>query len=396
MIRRTLMQRNRELVDFEIDPVTRDARVIDASAEGDELLASIKPGLKDRESALLWLARKRAISALRDDKDDILSAFGAMTPIDLVLRGHGLSLSDQFWYRAPGSAERWEDINFFDNEWDPSFGAAVFKRDYASLASCSLETPDVATCGHAVKTWERSDDGIFLIKESLLPDGGDLRGSKLVSDLCALLFDEGGCVHMDIVERYGRLCSASPLMLAADEELADGNRLRAMAGMQDEPGKSDGDHMTAELFQSIIEAYTAVGVADASAHIARMACCFCLTFTADFHAGNFGAIRKVGTDAWRPAPLFDFEGSFGIAGDMSKIGILLANPGYTRLFCASRFSFLDSSWDWSWYDPRVLDGFEDRIVEEVSTNRSLPSGFEEAVAGLFAMQREYVNEIASA
>ena len=233
MIRRTLMQRNRELVEFEIDPVTRDARVIDASAEGDELLASIKPGLKDRESALLWLARKRAISALRDDKDDILSAFGARTPIDLVLRGHGLSLSDQFWYRAPGSAERWEDINFFDNEWDPSFGVTVFKRDYASLASCSLETPDVATCGHSVKTWERSDDGIFLIKESLLPDGGDLRGSKLVSDLCALLFDEGGCVHMDIVERYGRLCSASPLMLASEEELAEGSRIVSMTGIID-------------------------------------------------------------------------------------------------------------------------------------------------------------------
>ena len=390
------MRRNQELVDFEADPATSKAHVIDASAEGDELLASIKPDLPDRDAAISLLARKRAVSPLREDKDDILTAFGAKSSIDLAMRGHGLSLSDQFWYRAPGSTERWEDINFFDNEWDPSFGAAVFRRDYAGLASCSPETPDATTCGRAVKTWERRDDGIFLIKESRFPDGYDLVGAKLTADLCARLFDEGSYINVDIVERYGKRCLASSLMLASDEELADGNRLRAMAGMQEEPGKSDGDRMTAELLQSVIEAYAAVGIADASAHIARMACCFCLSFITDFHSGNFGVIRKVGTDTWRPAPLFDFEGSYGIAADVDKARVLLANPSFAGLYCASRFSFLDRSWDWSWYDPRVLEGFEDRIEEALASIRSLPPEFSSAAAGLFAMQRAYVGAVASA
>ena len=396
------MQRNQELVDFEIDPATTDVRIIDTSPAGDDLLAYVRPIRQDPEpirlspeKSLSVLAKKRAISPLREDMDDIIAAFGAKSSIDLVLRGYGLSLSDQFWYRAPGSTECWEEINFFDNEWDPGFGAAVFKRDYAGLASCSPNTPDVTTCGHAVKTWERRDDGIFLIKEPMSPDGRELIGAKLTSDLCARLFDERCYVPSEIVERYGRLCSAGPHMLASDEELAEGNRLRAIAGIQEVPGKSDGDGMSIELFQSLIEAYTAVGVTEASAHIARMACCFCLSLTADFHSGNFGIIRKAGTNAWRPAPMFDFEGSFGISRNYDSYYFLIKNPGLAKLFCANRFSFCDPSWDWSWYDPRALDGFEEHIMKAFATNQSLPPEFGETATILFSMQRAYVNRISS-
>ena len=408
MIRRTLMQRNQELVDFEFDPETNDVRIIDASPEGEDVLASVRPARlapepirPSRSESLSWLARKRAISPLREDKDDIIAAFGVKSPIRLALMGHGLSLSDQFWYRAPGGTERWEDINFFDNEWDPSFGAAVFKRDYAGLASCSPNTPDATTCGHAVKTWERNAEGIFLIKESmtresLVSEGADLRGAKLASDLCARLFDEGCCVRLDIVERYGKPCSASPLMLAADEEFVDGNRLRAIAGMFEEPKKGEHDRMSKELFQSLIEAYAAAGIADASAHIAKMACCFCLTFVVDFHPGNFGAIRKLGTGTWRPAPIFDFEGPFGISGDDDSVRVFLRNPELAKFLCACNFSLLDSSWDWSWYDPQALEGFEDCIMEALSPSMGMQLEYAGIVANLFAMQRAYVNDIASA
>ena len=103
MIRRTLMQCNQELVDFEFDPKTDDVRIIDASPEGEDVLAFVKPARLapeptrlSRSDSLYWFARKRAISLLREDKDDIIAAFGAKSPIHLALMGHGLSLSDQF------------------------------------------------------------------------------------------------------------------------------------------------------------------------------------------------------------------------------------------------------------------------------------------------------------
>ena len=390
MIRRTLMQRNQELVDFEIDLATGGMRVIDASEAGEELLASMGCLTEGRNLVLAKIVNARTISPRRPDLGDILDAFDAKSSVDLVLKGHGLSLADQFWYRAPGSTERWEDVNFFDNGWDTGFGAAVLAGDYPRLASCSPDVPDVTTTGHAVKAWERDADGIRFVKLSERYEGAELMGVKLASDLCAALFDEGCYVPVDIVKRYGRPCSASPLMLASDEELADGSRIVSMTGIKD---MHDGQTAMVEVCDNRIRAYTALGIADASAHVARMACCSCLTLLADFHVGNFGAIRKVGADAWRPAPVFDYDGSFGFPFD-NPLSTYCSNPFLAELLCAYQFSYLKPSWDWSWYDPRTLDGFEDRIVEALSPNQSLPSNFAELIARLFIMQRDYVNKVA--
>ncbi len=386
------MQRNQELVDFEIDPVTGEVRIVDASAAGKELLAQLKPSHQAEESGLINLIKSRIITKMREDRDDILAACGAQSSVELVFRGHGLSLSDQYWYRASGSTERWEDINFFDNEWDMSFGSAVLSRDYARLASCSPDVPDVTTRGHAIKTWEHNADGIFLIKVAGRFEGAELQGVKLASDLCTLLFDDDRYVPVDIVERHGFHCSASPLMLAGDEELADGKRLCAMAGVR---GLSNELNVTVELCNDLIKAYTALGAAEGPAHVAKMACFSCLVLLADLHEGNFGIIRKLGSDTWRPAPIFDYDGAFGFPFQSGLISKLSANPVVAELLCAQVFSFLDPSWDWSWYDSHALDGFEERIIEAYASYRSLPPQLAELVAHLFVVQRDYVNSVVS-
>ena len=161
LIRRTLMQCNQELVDFEIDPITGEAHIIDAA--GDDLLASVGLIRQNGNQVLARLVERRALSPLRKDKDDVIAAFGAKSAIDLALMGRGLSLCDLFWYRSPGSFDCWEDVNFFDNGRDPAFGAAVLSGDYGGLGACSLDVPEATTPGHAVKAWEHTDDGIFLV-----------------------------------------------------------------------------------------------------------------------------------------------------------------------------------------------------------------------------------------
>ena len=393
MNRRTLMQCNQELADFEVDPTTGEALVIDAAAGGD--LAPFAGLTKINGDAFLTtLVKRRAISPKRKDKDDILAAFGAKSTVDLALMGHGLSLTDRFWYRVPGSADRWEDVNFFDNGWDPSFGAAVLSGDYAGLVACSPDVPEVTTPGHAVKAWERGDSGISLIKASLRSDGADLMGAKLASELCALLFDERCYIPLDIAERYGRPCSISPLMLDADEELADGNRLCAMTGMAGSPSLGEGG-ITAEACDARIGIYEAIGVADASARVAQMACFSCLSLLMDFNSSNFGAIHKVGSDAWRAAPIFDYDGSFGFTTDGVAMSDLCNDLLFAELLCAHRFSFLRPSWDWSWCDPQALVGFEERVVEAYAPYRDLSPAFTELIVRLFAMQRDYVGKVAS-
>ncbi|MBQ9041909.1 MAG: hypothetical protein IJ111_03755 [Eggerthellaceae bacterium] len=179
-------------------------------------------------------------------------------------------------------------MNFFDNGWDPGFGEAILLGDYTRLAGCSPDVPEATTPGHAVKAWERNDDGIYLVKAAEYPDGAELVGAKLGSDLCALFFGEGCYVPLDVVERFGRPCSVSPLMLGRGEELADGNRLCATADMWESPIQVGGG-ITTEACDALIDAYTAIGVADASAHVAGRACFSCLSLLLDFNPGNVGA-----------------------------------------------------------------------------------------------------------
>jgi hypothetical protein len=185
-------------------------------------------------------------------------------------------------------------------------------------------------------------------------------------------------------------------MLAPDEEFADGNRLCALTGMREGFTTALGSYAQQELFQNRIRIYEAIGVPDACAHVARMTCLSCLALLPNFHTANIGAIRKAGSNAWRAAPVFDYDGSFGFRDDFHDMERSCANPFTSKLLCVSRFSFLDPSWDWSWYDPQALEGFEERIVEAFAPYRSLPSNYALLVADLFATQRAYVNDVTSA
>ena len=393
-MKRTLMFGNRELLDFEADPATGKARVLDAPFEDDAALASLGLDVPDLNNVLSMLIQSRRVSYNRVDLPEILSAFGAVSETELALMGHGASLTDCFWYRAPGTNERWEDINFFDNDWDGAFCMAVLTGDYAGLATCSPDVPDLTTRGHLRKAWDKRDEGIFLIKDTLRQDGADHIGALLGSELCALLFGKDDYQPLSIEEHCTRRFSASPLMLSRDEELVQGGRLFALCGMT--PRKIEEITGLASP-KSLIDVFTRAGVENAGAHAAKMAAYNCLALVSDFHAGNYGVICNRTTGECRAAPPFDYDRSFGFPFDDCPIEALCANPQLAALLCAQSFSNLDPSWDWSWYDPRVLEGFEGRIEEAFAPCRhNLVPNFVELIARLFVIQRSFVNEVASA
>ena len=153
--------------------------------------------------------------------------------------------------------------------------------------------------------------------------------------------------------------------------------------------------ITADACDTLIDAYAAIGAEGSSAHVARRACFSCLSLLLDFNPGNFGAIRRIDSNAWRVAPIYDYDGSFGFPFNGVSISYLCENPLLVELLCAQRFSFLKSSWDWSWCDLRALDGFENAIMKAYASYRSLPPVFAELIAHLFVTQCDYVNKVAS-
>ena len=392
-MKRTLMLQNQELLEFDIDLGTAELRIVDAPCADDELLRSAGFACDDLEVLVAHVVKGRLISRRRDDVSQILDAFGVSSLLELAFRGHGLSLIDHLWYRAPGSVERWEDINFFDNDWDGSFGAAVLTRDYKSMASCSLDTPDITTQGHLLKTWERTKDGIRLLKEPLFEDGRDVLGAQLASQLCCLLYGQDAYQPLFVVERFGQKLVASPLMVSRDEELVQGYRLFTMGGFDSSCYEQLMGPSTPQEYAEIL---SRVGVAGARAHVAKMSAFKSLSLLADMHAGNFGIIRNPATGAVRPTFPFDYDRAFGFPYPDFPMESFCKNPGLVALICARTFSDLDSSWDWSWYDPRVLDGFEACILETYENCDGLPADFGTIVSRVFVMQRDYVNAIAGA
>ena len=82
-MKRTLMFENRELLDFEVEPETGEARVLNAPEAGNEELAAIGLDCSDLDAALTKLIRMRSMSSNRVDLDAILEGFGAISaPFD--------------------------------------------------------------------------------------------------------------------------------------------------------------------------------------------------------------------------------------------------------------------------------------------------------------------------
>jgi len=390
-MKRTLMFKNTELLDFEVDTATGETHILDAPDADDALLSSLGLVGPEGYEIVPQIMLKRCLSYGREDIDQILEAFGARSCFELVLMGHGLSLVDKLWYRAPGSTERWEDVNFFDNDWDETFAEAILTHDYKKLASSSPDVPDVTTCGHLGKAWERSDGRIQLLKEPLFESGVDLKGVLLGAELCKLLYGQDAYQPISIVERFGRRLTASPLMVGRDEELVQSWRLFAMGGYDVKESMQLTGPATPQTYIDVI---SRAGAANVSARVAKIFAFKALSFLADMHSGNFGIIRNIETGACHATPPFDYDRAFGFPFEGFPFESVCNNPKVAVFMCACSFSDLDSSWDWSWYDPQALEGFEERIVEAYVDCIELPSNFGEVISGLFSMQRGYVNEVA--
>ena len=389
-MKRTLMLKNQELLDFEINLDTREVNILDAPSLNDPVLASLGLSGPDRDEYIRRIIRDRCPSSNREDLETILDAFGVSSSLELVFLGHGLSLADALWYRAPGSSERWEDINFYDNEWDPAFGTAVLQGAYERLASCSPDVPELTTKGRQRKAWERREDGIYLLKGSIYEDQVDFEGALLSAQLCCRLFGPDNYQALELVERFGHRFTASPLMTSANEELVQIYRLFALGAYpMDETEQCLGPVDPSTYIDIVARA----GVADPSACAAKIFGFKGLAILADMHAGNFGILRNTETGACRLAHPFDYDHGFGFPSTSIPVDVICRNPALAAFMCAKEFSDLDPSWDWSWYNPQALEGFEELIERAFAGRAGLPSNFGALVSRLFTLQLEYVNSI---
>ena len=160
----TFMHKRTRVAELELDDVTGFIQKIGSVFAPEHLPIGIpvRNEIADRAAFNDWW-RDRSIPASRSGVPEALESLGVADTKILLVRCYGLSLSDQYWICPEGAELRWEDINFFQNDFSEDIGDVLFgerkKKDTLNFSS-----PDSTSDGNLKKRWKIIDGKQCLIK----------------------------------------------------------------------------------------------------------------------------------------------------------------------------------------------------------------------------------------
>lgn len=355
----TLMYKDFEVLVFEVDYLEERIHLIEKLEHFDKAPYKVAEG-KNIDVALLYFFNSRAIPSTRKDYEKIINATGSKNGFELSFKGHGLSLANHYWYKREGESLKYDDINFFENGWDDTFGKAVLNGNYEALKNCDLNVPDVVTSGWGVKGW-LYEDRPKLYKLGIDDETAEEAVCEvLASRVGSRLFKQGEVLKYELKEINGRKASVCESVIKDDEELVPMSAILPVNLHNLYRNKRNNKDFSKEFFDILIK----LNRLDLYNFFAKVACFRSICFISDLHLDNLCAIRNVLTDEIKIAPIMDLGGAFG-STKQGKDLIANANKG-TLIIVYFLFSNFDKDWDYSWYDPNSLRGVEEEIKEYLS------------------------------
>jgi hypothetical protein len=208
---------------------------------------------------------------------------------------HGLSLSDQYWMRAPDEALAWERINYFDNPFSDDLGRLLSGAEF-DASQLEFVTPDNTSDGMLQKYWTIVQDTRCLLKKGSAENRNqEPYNEVLATELHARLLPEGSFVPYTLATVDGTVFSSCPEMLNNTEELVPAQYVRLALPEQ------EGESALAHYLRCTRE----LGIQDAEQQLAWMFATDFLLANSDRHLRNYGVIRNVEDGSCRMAPIFD-------------------------------------------------------------------------------------------
>ena len=281
--------------------------------KGDENNNPFRTNLSD------WF-KGRGIPSWRDKLDLLLHRLGINTPTELLDKAFGLSLSDQYWLKPFDSNIRYEDINFFDNDFDYSefMEASLSLNSKTITKEASLKTPNNTTDGMLKKAWIIEDGVRYLLKGGYKNEILQPFNEVLASMIC----DRLGFNHVPYtIDTYKDIVvSKCPCFINKDTELITTYQIK----------NSETRYDTNEDYETFVALLEKRGITDARIKLENMYILDFLIMNEDRHLNNFGIIRDVNTLEWLDvAPIFDNGQSLNI-NYYDEDDVIIS--GYGRLF----------------------------------------------------------------
>lgn len=247
----------------------------------------------NNEKALNDWFKGRGIPSWRKDIEKLLENLQVNSPDELLNKAYALSLSDQYWIKEEKQDLKWEDINFFNNDFKYK-GYLSVSLSSSFKGEVDLHSPNNTTDGMLQKAWIIEEGKRKLVKGTFLPSMQEPINEWLVSQICARLNIQYCNYELDIIEN--KLVSKCENFIKDNEEI-----ITAWEVFQSE--KQENNVSDLEHYIKILEKN---GIKNARQSIENMFFIDYLVMNFDRHMKNFGIIRNVETLEWeRTTPIFD-------------------------------------------------------------------------------------------
>lgn len=247
--------------------------------------------------------RGRGIPAWRDRLDLLLHRLNINAPSELLDKAFGLSLSDQYWLKPYNTKINYDDINFFDNDFDYSefLEASLSKNSKTIVSENSLKTPNNTTDGMLKKAWIIENGTRYLLKGGYKNELLQPFNEVLASEICKRLGFNHVTYALDTYK--DTVVSICPCFITKDTELITCYQIR-------NDMKRNDNIKDYEEYIKVLEEH---GISDARIKMENMYIIDYLIMNEDRHLNNFGIIRDINTLKWLDvAPIFDNGQSLNI------------------------------------------------------------------------------------
>jgi hypothetical protein len=245
----------------------------------------------------------RGIPSWRDKLDLLLHRLNISTQNELLDKAFGLSLTDQYWLKPYNLDINYEDVNFFDNdfEYGEFMSASLSKNSNVITNEESLKTPNNTTDGMLKKAWIIENGTRYLIKGGYKNEILQPFNEVLASEICRRLGFNHVPYTIDIYKDM--VVSKCPCFINKDSEFITAYQIKN--GMKKHDDKQD--------YEDYIKVLENNGIKDARIKLENMYILDFLIMNEDRHLNNFGIIRDVNTLKWLDvAPIFDNGQSLNI------------------------------------------------------------------------------------
>ena len=243
--------------------------------------------------------RGRGIPSWRKDLKKLLDKLGVSSSVELLNKSYGLSLSDQYWLKDANSAVKWEDINFFTNdfEYEAYLEASLdsSSKSIVSLDKNIFKSPNNTTDGMLQKGWIIESGKRVLVKGTYTSNKEEPINEYLASQICKRLgFDY--CNYEVEWSDKTKLISKCNNFINENEELISAYDIYN----SEKKPNSISDY---EFYIRLLEKHN---VPNARENMENLFILDYLMLNNDRHLKNFGVIRNVNTLKWeKVAPIFD-------------------------------------------------------------------------------------------